>query len=37
MQAYVRQRFGAAATLADPEVRQWLRDARTRATVIEVK
>lgn len=37
MQAYVRQRFGVAATLTDPEVRQWLRDARTRATVIEIK
>jgi hypothetical protein len=33
MQAYVKQRFGAAATLTDAEVRQWLRDARTRANV----
>jgi hypothetical protein len=37
IQAYVKQRFGAAATLTDPEVRQWLRDARMRATVIEPK
>ena len=32
--AYVRQRFGAAATRAAPVVRQWLRAARARATVV---
>lgn len=36
IQASIRQRFGAAATLADPEVRQWRREVRARATVIEV-
>ena len=36
IQAYVRQRFGAAATLDDPEVRQWIRDARARAVVAGV-
>lgn len=35
IQAYVRQRFGATATLADADVGQWLRDARKRATVVE--
>ena len=34
IQAYIKQRFGAAATLDDSEVRQWLRDARMRATVL---
>lgn len=34
IRAYVRQRFGAAATLDAPDVRQWLRDARARATVV---
>ena len=34
IQAYVRQRFGAAATVDAPEVRQWIRDARARATVV---
>ena len=34
IQAYVRQRFGAAATLTTPDVRQWLREARNRATVV---
>jgi hypothetical protein len=34
IRAYVRQRFGAPATLDNPEVRQWLRDARGRATVV---
>ncbi len=36
IQAYVRQRFGAAATVNDPEVRQWIRDARARAVVAGV-
>jgi hypothetical protein len=31
---YVKQRFGAAATLDNPDVRQWMRDVRTRATVV---
>jgi hypothetical protein len=35
IQAYVRQRFGAVATLADADVGQWLRDSRKRATIIE--
>ena len=35
IQAYVRQRFGATATLADADVGQWLRDARKRATVVD--
>ncbi len=35
IQAYVRQRFGAAATLADADVGQWLRETRKRATVVE--
>jgi hypothetical protein len=34
IQAYVRQRFGAAATPSTQEVRQWLRDARARASVV---
>lgn len=33
IQAYVRQRFGNGATLENPEVRLWLRDARARAMV----
>ena len=37
IQAYVRQRFGNAATLADADVIRWLRDARTRTSVVEVK
>jgi hypothetical protein len=35
IQGYVRQRFGAASTLNDPDVRQWMRDVRARATVVE--
>jgi hypothetical protein len=34
IRAYVRQRFGAPATLETPEVRQWLRAARARAAVV---
>jgi hypothetical protein len=34
IQLYVRQRFGATATLRDGDVLQWLADARKRATVI---
>jgi len=37
IQAYVKQRFGAAATVNDPEVRQWMRDARARAAVATVQ
>lgn len=33
LQSYVRQRFGAAATLGDADVRQWTSDARTRASI----
>jgi hypothetical protein len=36
IQDYVRQRFGAAATLDAPDVRQWMRDVRARATVVAV-
>ena len=35
IQSYVRQRFGTAATLADADVGQWLRDTRKRATVVQ--
>jgi hypothetical protein len=35
IQAYVGQRFGAAATLGDADVGQWLRESRKRASVIE--
>jgi hypothetical protein len=34
IQAYVTQRFGGAATVNAPEVRQWIRDARGRAAVV---
>jgi hypothetical protein len=34
IQAYIRQRFGVAASVNAPEVRQWIRDARARATVV---
>jgi hypothetical protein len=34
--AYVRQRFGATATLQQADVRQWLRDVRGRAAIAEV-
>jgi hypothetical protein len=34
IQAYIRQRFGVDATVNAPEVRQWIRDARGRATVV---
>ena len=34
IQAYVKQRFGVAASVDAPEVRQWIRDARSRATVV---
>jgi hypothetical protein len=36
IEAYVRQRFGANATLQQADVRQWLRDVRGRAAVAEV-
>ena len=36
IQAYVKQRFGVTATVNDPEVRQWARDARARAAVVKV-
>jgi hypothetical protein len=35
IESYIRQRFGTAATLADPEVGQWLRDTRKRATIVQ--
>ena len=37
IQSYVRQRFGTAATLADADVGQWLRDTRKRATVVQTQ
>ena len=37
IQAYVRQRFGTAATLADADVGQWLRDTRKRANVVQTQ
>lgn len=37
IQAYVKQRFGVTATVNDPEVRQWARDARARAAVVKVE
>jgi hypothetical protein len=36
IESYVRQRFGASATLQQPDVRQWLRDVRSRAAIAEV-
>jgi hypothetical protein len=36
IEAYVRQRFGATATLQQADVRQWLRDVRGRAAIAEV-
>ena len=35
IRSYVRQRFGAAASLADVDVGQWVRETRTRATIVE--
>jgi hypothetical protein len=35
IESYIKQRFGAAATLGDADVGQWLRESRRRATVIE--
>jgi hypothetical protein len=37
IEAYVRQRFGATATLQQADVRQWLRDVRGRAAIAEVR
>lgn len=37
IRAYLRQRFGAAATLEDAEVRRWLQEARTRVVISEVR
>ena len=37
IQSYVRQRFGTAATLADADVGQWLRDTRKRANVVQIQ
>lgn len=37
IQAYVKQRFGVAATLADADVQRWVRDTRGRATVVVVE
>lgn len=36
IESYVRQRFGANATLQQADVRQWLRDVRSRAAIAEV-